>query len=250
MSLDRKFFACLMVTVVCITHSAALMADTVKFVSWGEFSHPGVGVPGSGMSVSNSHSTSSVSVGDLSLLFTGVNATLEITDAGNSVLHDNILGLPAVQFGMFSLPNSAGRPHETWGRLNGTEFTLFVTQIEPNPFPYLDTGSLQAQVKGTFVVTRDSTTQLNYLEVMFQTPNYFQIPEGRGYPPAIKYVLPEKVRVTQLDNSPNTSAPQGAPLVGSVESVPAPLPPTAVAGLALFGIAALVRRTFRGQAAV
>jgi len=246
---SKRFSAAMVLTAVVLIGGAGVKADTVKFVSWGEFAHPNASIPGGGMSVSNSHGTSSISVGDLSLLFTGVNASVDITDAGNGVMHDNILGAPVVNFGLFSLPNMAARPQLDWGRLNGTQFLLFVTQIEPNPFPSIDTGSLQAQVKGTFVVTRDSTTQLNYLEVMFQDPNYFQIPEGRGYPPAIKYILPEKIRVTQLDNNPGTSAPQGAAMIGSIESVPAPLPPVALAGVGLFGLAGLLRRACRPSAA-
>ena len=245
----RVWFGAAVAAIVVVLGQGTATADTVEFVSWGQFSHPGTGTPGTGVSVHNSTATSSVSVGDLSLNFTGVHSVIDITDAGNGVLGDGILGLLGVSFGQFSLPDLQSRPDELWGRLNGTQFTLFVQQLQPSPFPYEDTGSLRAQVKGTFVVTRDSTTQLNYLDVSFQSPNSFQIPEGRGYPPAIKYTLPEKMRVSLLDNNPSTPAPQGVSVVGGVESVPAPLPPVALAGVGLMAVVGVVRRARRRRAA-
>jgi hypothetical protein len=249
MSFRRLGFSAAVAVMVVVLGQGTAKADTVEFVSWGQFSHPGTGMPGSGIGVHNSTGTSSVSVGDLSFNFTGVHSTLDITDAGNGVVGDGILGLLGVSFGQFSLPNQQSTPHELWGRLNGTQFTLFVTQLQPNPFPYEDTGSLRAQVKGTFVVTRDSTTQLNFLDVSFQSPSFFQIPDGRGYPPAIKYTLPEKIRVSLLDNNPGTSAPQGVSVVGGIESVPAPLPPVALAGAGLMALAGVARRVRRMRAA-
>src|SRR5690349_1198166 len=143
-SKSRRLSAAMVLMAVVLIGGAAAKADTVKFVSWGEFSHPKASIPGGGMSVSNSHGTSSISVGDLSLLFTGVNASVDITDAGNGVMGDYILGAPVVNFGLFSLPSSTTRPKLDEARLHGTQFTLFVTQIEPNPFPAIATGSLHA----------------------------------------------------------------------------------------------------------
>ena len=245
-SLRSWFFGIVAVIVIGLGQGRA-KADTVEFVSWGRFTNPGTATPGTGITVNNSTGTSTVSVGDLSLNFTGVHSTLDITDAGNGIVGDGILGLLGVNFGQFSLPDKqATPPHELWGRLNGTQFTLFVTQLQPSPFPYEDTASLRAQLKGTFVVTRDATTQLNFLDVTFQSPNFFQIPEGRGYPPAIKYTLPEKIRVSLLDNNPATPAPQAASVIGSVESIPAPLPPVALAGAGLMALAGAVR-TWSGR---
>ena len=229
---------------LCVIAPGANAEPIVSYATTGLF---GAGTTGGTATPDTRASTASLKIENTELTFhaggTHTVDSAEFTSLGN-------IRTALVNFGFFSLsstdPNGVSTK-ERYRSYDGASFTLTVEQFLPVVPAGSELGQFDTKrIRGTvwYVEDNNPATELtgSYLSIEFADPLQFTIPNAEFGKDSVVYTINPK---TRIDIPTGATSGQQFAIGGTVTAAAVPLPGVAVAGLALMGGVAFVRRLRR-----